>query len=337
MKIDTENKTMSLKKIIKGLKDGTITILDGGHVCNSVVDKLENNLGHINDAFKKHKDIIKNAKSSKEEVDKSKRMIEFYNYKVNIEFGKFIDGEQYCFNCGAYMYILLLDEKTIGYIPTTKFWKISEDSGRMYDYKAKKEDCKCCSAKPLVDAGMLTAEIEAPTGELIFQNYFSNEKMYEYQGDEDDSINSIEGRNILMQDLATRNVGYGQMGNMGVTVYSNDKDEIIIGSDLECYEDNKAYHEEKGGEITEDWKEEVEQAESFKKILSDGKFKEVGYLSLGVWRWMCADAKTLKKYKEKKGEDALVAKLAPGKYKIEHYYDFPKNGNYLYSRIKLKS
>jgi hypothetical protein len=340
-KVEKIEKSVSLDEIVQGLSDGSITILEVGHLCNPLLDMLENKLGHINDQIRDYQDKIDRGETKVSSKSKSggeidcQSMIDFYNVNKEVRVGKFImSAEQYCFNCGENMYIVLIDEKTLGYIPSGEYWKIADASGKKYGYAAKREDCPCCSATPFVEAKKLTATINAPTGNIIFQNYFKEEKLYKYQGEGYNSINAVQGRNELMQDMASRDVGYGQMGNMSVTIYSNGK-EVLIGSDLECYEDNKAYSEENPKEDAE-WDEEVRKAEEFKKMLKDGKFKNLGDISLSVWRWMCADADTLKKYKEKPSGNAIKVKLKPGTYTIEHYYDFPENGDYLYSRIMLK-
>ena len=326
---------VSLETIVNGLKDGSITLLDQGHMTNPLVDKLERKLNHINEQIADYEAKIAKGIKKDGKVE-CKGMIDFYKVMLSFEVGQYLgDSEQYCFDCGANMYIMLIDEKTIGYIPSGRYWQIAEKSGKKYGYRAKAEDCECCEAKPLTDAQKLTAEINVPTGKLVFQNFFRAKELYELKGEEYHSINGLMGRNELMQDLATRDVGYGQMGNMSVNIYSNGK-EILIGSDLECYEDNKAYHEEEPDTIDDEWIEESKKAEEFKAMLKEGKFKDLGSISLSVWRWMCADAQVIEPYDEEVDSDRIVVDIPVGTYVIEHYYDFPKNGDSLYSKITLK-
>ena len=144
-------------------------------------------------------------------------------------------------------------------------------------------------------------------------------------------------------ELAEKNVGYGQMGNMSVTIYSNGKDEVLVGSSIESYLDNKAYYEKNPDKIDKQWKKEVKDAENFIRTIEEGKFKRLGEISLSVWRWMCMDKKLMEEHGEKvAGEyskkyysEHVPVKLKSGKYRIDHFFDFPKNGDYLYSRIKL--
>lgn len=328
---------MKLDKIIQGIKDGTITILENEHHCNSLLEKLkrsyESSLKHQTE----YREKIKNGEHGKDDVEKCKRMVEYYGYKFETEFGHYIDGEQYCFNCGLNMYIILIDENTIGYIPSCEYWEIAEASGKKYDFIAKKEDCKPCECSSLVKAQKMVATINVPSGKLIFQNHFQKKELYESKTRE--SINSILGRNELMQELATRDVGYGQMGNMSVGIYSNEKDEIIIGDAYaeDSYEDDKCYYDENPNEIDDEWLKKEKEYKEFKKVITDGNFVNKGEISLGVWRWMCADIEVLKKHGEKPNtDDSIKIDVKKGTYEIEHYYDFPKNGDYIYSRIKLK-
>lgn len=331
-------KTITLKKILKGLENGSITTVGGSHDCHPLTKSIERKLNHFQEMIEKYKDEL-DTEQDAEKIAQCHRMIEHYNRFSSVEFGNYIEHfEDQCFNCGEQLYVIVIDDKTIGYIPSLYYWSQAEASADKYDYKAKIEDCICCSAKPLIDAGKLTAEISFPSGEVIFQNFFKNDLLYKMEKEGYHSINALKGRNELMQDLASRNVGYGQMGNMSVTVYTNNKDEVIIGSDLDYYEENLEYYEEHPKEANEDWQEEKERAEEFKNILKDGNFVSVGYICLDVWRWMCADIKTLEKYGEKlsKDRDSIKVKLSPGTYTIDHFYDLSDGEDLIYSTIKLK-
>ena len=170
--------------------------------------------------------------------------------------------------------------------------------------------------------GKLVAEISVPSGKLIFTNYFDKEEIYSL--DKAD-INCVAGRYELMKHLAEKNIGYGQMGNMSVSVFVNAaKDEIIIGG-------NYAYTEDD---------EEIE--------IEHPGYTELGSISLSVWRWMCGDAKILKQHGEELpkikygGEtctnyrDYVGVKVQPGTWVIEHYYDFGNDDSKIYSKLYLK-
>lgn len=328
---------MKLKDIIKGVKDGTITILESGHQCNPLLDKLEYTYEHTLKIIQEYKDKIKNGEEENDGV-KCERMIDLFESKLEAKIGQSIaDMEQYCFNCDANMYVKMLDEKTIGYVPTGKYWDIAEKSGTKYGFKISKKDIPECECKHLTKAQKLTTTINVPSGKLIFQNFFRSEKLSDPDDYSKPGLNSILGRNEIMQDLAKRNVGYGQMGNMSVEIYAN-KEEIIIGNCEDGYLDNEYYYEQHPEKIDDDWKEETKNYKKFKSRLDKGKFKHLGSISLGVWRWMCTDETFYKENNEKQGEydDQVIVKVKKGTYEINHYYDFPRNGDYIYSTLKFK-
>ncbi|MCB1712962.1 MAG: hypothetical protein KDH96_10950 [Candidatus Riesia sp.] len=335
---------MHLREVIKGLKDGTIIIKDGGHSCDSLLNRLESDLERIEKHIAEYKEMIKNGIEKDGNVT-PQGMIDFYNINLEVKIGHYIHSvERQCSNCDSTMYVILVDENTICYIPSGKYWETANLSGKKYEYRAVEADCPQCEAAELVKSKKLTSHIDVPSGQLIFQNYFEKDELYDKKERYSrPSICSILGRNELMQELAEKNVGYGQMGNMSVTIYSNGKDEVLVGSSIESYLDNKAYYEKNPDKIDKQWKKEVKDAENFIRTIEEGKFKRLGEISLSVWRWMCMDKKLMEEHGEKvAGEyskkyysEHVPVKLKSGKYRIDHFFDFPKNGDYLYSRIKL--
>jgi hypothetical protein len=141
----------------------------------------------------------------------------------------------------------------------------------------------------------------------------------------ENSICSISGRFNLMKYLATKNIGYGQMGNMSVNVFLNKAgDEIIIGTDHD-YDGNREYTVKHKG------------------------FNNLGSISLSVWRWMCGDLQVLREHGEPIPDnlkvntqtdddyaDCILTKVQPGTWVIEHYYDFCKRKDIIYSKLYLK-
>lgn len=334
---------MVLEQVVSGLKDGSITILNNNHLTNSLVDELERKLIHNQDMIKKYSDLV-SAGDFEENKVKPSSMLSFYKAEKKIEFGKCLfQVEHYCFNCDARMYVFLFDEKTIGYIDSNIYWKIADESGKKYEFIATKEHCPECAASHLVKKQKLTSEIEFPTGEVVFTNYFQTEILYKDIENKYASINSILGRDKLMQVLAKQNVGYGQMGNMSVHIYSNENDEIIVGNNLDYYEGNKYYYDNNPEKIDDDWVKTVEITEKFKKELEDGNFKNMGRISLSVWRWQCADKQILEYHKDKTVKEAkknymdiVNCKVQPGRWKVEHFYDFQTpESEIIYSRLKL--
>lgn len=247
----------------------------------------------------------------------------------------FIDSQLYCHDCGARMYVSLIDDKTIVLSESRKYWDISDTKPDRYNFKLTPEDMKKleCEMSKLGIVDKFVAEINVPSGELIFANHFKNEDTYEIKKDKYRSINDLSGRYELMQDLAKRDIGYGQMGNMSVTIFKKkDGTEIIVGGEY-------------GYDESDDLCEFT--------ITHDG-YDKLGEISLGVWRWQCGDKKILvekfgekisKKLKEVKNpkyhEDMVLANVTPGKWVIEHYYDFPhskysEGKKEIYSRLYLK-
>lgn len=230
---------------------------------------------------------------------------------------------QYCFNCGEYLK-LYLDKNVLTF----------------------KNDC---IAKPWLKARKLETIINFPSGEVIFQNFFKEKKLFCNPAIEYD-INSLAGRKNLMDYLATQNVGYGQMGNMSVGIYSNMKDEILI-ADYECeeylsnYEEYLEYleNEEEYSKLytikaIEDIKNSINDKDIFDEFYHYVKEKDIIYLgsiSLEVWRWMCADKSILDMEQETLGiyEDRVEFKVESGDWKIEDYFQFRHKKTVIFSKL----
>ena len=176
----------------------------------------------------------------------------------------------------------------------------------------------------------MVTEIEVPSGELLFTNFFKKDEIYKKPFEKDDinSINCILGEFELMKYLSEKNIGYGQMGNMSVNVFvKKTGDEIIIGTDYG--------YNEKDGEY---------------EIKHKG-FINCGRISLSVWRWMCGDIQILKEHNEEIPKDLklnksidhdykdyILTKVKKGTWVIEHYYSFvtEDSDNGIYSKLCLK-
>lgn len=256
-----------------------------------------------------------------------------------------MESECYCWDCDARLQFVLVNEKTVSLIDGSYYYKLSDkfaENLKLTDLKLIPE----CPALPFLKTRKMVARIKVPTGKLIFQNHFGEDKIIRDapKGEEYKSpgLNSLLGRNKIMQYLASQNVGYGQMGNMSVAVYSNGKDEIIIGDTY--YEDmifdREAAISGKYGEIDverlEEYKTELKLYKNFKKLITEGGFKKKGEISLDVWRWMCADKQIYDAAKIKAYDhmDVVKVNVQKGEYEIEHYYDMAQESNPLYSRIK---
>lgn len=331
---------MNYKDLVEKLKDGSVTLQNEEHITyRKLIDVLEQKIKFWEDMIKKHSENPKPNNSGY-------TLLEFYNTLLleDIVFGSYLDiSEVCCHNCDSDLYVILLDEKTLVYTCSTDYWKLADASANKYQFIFKKEDIKVCAGHDLIKSKKLVSTINVPTGNLIFQNFFNTKELYEDVENEykRSSINSILGRNYLMQYLSTKNVGYGQMGNMGVAIYSNENDEIIVADsyiedfilDYEYYDEN-----DKDNEDNEDYFDvsTYKKKKEFLKYCEDNNFKRFGDISLDVWRWMCADKSVLEFHNELPNKNCISLNVQSGNWQIEHYYDFDhKDEDIVYSRLKL--
>jgi hypothetical protein len=231
----------------------------------------------------------------------------------------------WCRDCGEEMRIMFVDDNNIAMVSENKMWNYADKFGKKdkfsYSFTKKEflsEECQkhfqCGIIGRNIFPDKYINEIEVPSGELIFTNYFEKDELYELPEDikwnRENSINHLMGRLNLMEYLASKNVGYGQMGNMDVTIFLKDtKDQIIVGSEY-GRRDHQMRH--KG-------------------------YTKLGSISLRVWRWMCADKQILIGHGENVEElsDTVVANVNPGRWVVEHYYDITGNDK-IYSKLYLK-
>jgi len=328
---------MNIQDINNGIKAGTIKIDLKGHRVHDVGERIDQEVNHLKEMVREY--TTGKGKSQKDSKADKTRMLEHYKRSLTdaYEIGDYLGYtgmERQCFDCGATMYIVIKDETTLSLIPTPAYWKLRDEGAvreniSKYDYQIKPEEIPSCEAKSLKRKKKLVSEIEVPSGELIFQNFFKTEKLYvnpkNRYGHPD--INSVLGRNVLMQYLAKQNVGYAQMGNMSVSIHLKDDGTEIIVTNPYGYD----------GEKDEEYEIEFEG------------FKQIGMISLDVWRWQCADKKVLEEAEEPIKEistktdtyaDAVLAKVKKGKWRIEHYFDFftrkdDEKRNPIYSKLSL--
>ena|SRR6185369_1474907 len=221
---------------------------------------------------------------------------------TEIKIGKPFPVSFNCWDCDCYFKGVLLEDGTVSFLTDIAHWNLIEKHNDNFNYKVKKEDCapfSCKLDKKDVEGGCITTNIAVPTGKLIVVNCFKNDVINQLQGEEKyakPTINSLLGRIKLARYLEKLNVGYGQMGNMGMYVHANKTGNRIVFNGKEKYRDYKCY----------------------------------GHISLSVWRWQCADVDTLKKYDEKIDanckpstmyHDQVQLRVKPGTWQIKHYLD----------------
>jgi len=304
---------MNLLQLKEGLENNTISVDYKGHMIG---------------------DIILSAVKYK--VDRYTKKDDYW-IDHNFEIGDYFVGlsDIYCFDCedcGKRLYISPTSENSVSLIDIDYINSECERQGfkKYYPVKVDVNLIPECSIKPLRESGKLLSEINVPSGELLFTNFFKEKNIYTMPGEysTENSIQSIRGRNNLMQYLSAQNIGYGQMSNMSVNVFVNNTgDEIIIG--VEC-----GYNEEYG-----------------EFDISHEGFTNYGSISLDVWRWMCGDIQILKEHGEKIPNDIIpnnkvknkyvkyiLTTVKPGIWVIEHFFDFVVDDNEpeIYSKLYLK-
>jgi hypothetical protein len=323
---------MKLLEIIENLKSGKLKLKDGiGHCFNPIEGDIKRFYDWILKCKEKNDTIVEKAFCSIYTAILEK---DYQHGEVFCEYGN--DG-LYCFDCGKHYHPYLIDDSTLGLIDTHEYYRLIKENNynEIVLTDANYNINSICPIYVDKQKGYLTSEIDITSGDLVFKNYFSKEKIYEFPKNvkyhSENSINGIQGRKNLMQYLSTLNIGYGQMGNMSVSIFVNkDGSEIIIGRDYSYNETDGEFEVKHKG------------------------FKNIGKISLEVWRWMCGDADVLKSNKEPMSKELkslinnpkqvygsdykeeIVAKVKAGRWVIEHYYDFQTKRELIYSRMYLK-
>ena len=147
---------------------------------------------------------------------------------------------------------------------------------------------------------------------LIFTNFFTTSEG-EYPEDlENDSINNLSGRKKLADKYASKNVLYGQTGNMSVYIYQKEDEITILSSDLESLISEVDEYDLSDLELSQ-----IEQYKSW-------KYK--GRISCEVWRYMATSRNNINKLNLVTEEDDVEVKLTSGKYEMKHSYGVKNNG-----------
>lgn len=279
---------MNIKEFYRLLYKHKIEINDNHHAFDlgHFIERIEQDIEHHENMFFIHKD---------EEIGK------YYKEWLTKEIGKFdiihFYSDMRCHYCGKVLNMVYLGDNKIIMVDS-KIAKQHSEDGSLSDYIHT-----LCPMIDNVKIEYLEANIYVKNGQLVFDNCFKNSLINDFDKDKryknDTNICYINGRNNLMQHLASRNVGYGQTGNMSVGVFvSKDRKTISIAHvDAEF----------------------------------DG-YEKVGEINCDIWRWQCADTSVLEKYGETIDEDFLddniVIDVPKGEWNIKHYYDFMPDEEY---------
>lgn len=224
-----------------------------------------------------------------------------------------------CSACGKSLEIVLADENTLAVYPG---FRMQEDG----DFDIV---CKHPSGPPHSRGEINVA------GDLVFMNFFPDMKAdcpeKEQYSDKYDLCSFSGRRNITEWKCKNQNVAYGQMGNMGLSVWHNKNvDRVIL---TECY---------------------MEEEPKKLRWLKKNGFKRAGRdsISLSVWRWEATDWPTLAKvsgktFEELKEEskkdykDVISIPAKHGRWEFTHYYDTTPDPDtddepFIYAELKLK-
>lgn len=292
---------MNIEELYIRLKAGEIKIDYRYHAINLLAGDLELIISHFRELLDEKDDNIA------QEVGEMffSKQIEFYK-PITCGIGQ--NMGLYCFHCGKYLFMVMTDNKHLTFIEAGEYRNTLRNTPHNERDKiinpAHYSDCAC---KDLIRQRKLTADIDVPTGKLVFANYFKPDEIYtnpEHQNEKEYSLNATLGRYNLMQHLAKKNVGYAQMSNMSVNLYvKNDGTEIIVGPQYKYDEENQEL-----------------------KVVYEG-FTYAGEINCGVWCWQCADKQLLDKYEDPfptfcDEPEYIEIPVKSGKWHIEHYFEF---------------
>lgn len=276
---------------------------------------------------------------------------EEFKYFTEPEFNIYSDGSKFpsyhhrhkrhkCLLCGKYLKAKVhVPNNTVEYMEERTFKEFTP--GRSFDshreawefqhehYPKRLVPTTTCVVHEIREAGMIATEIDVPTGELLFINFFAEDNNHHVPNeyDSENSICHLGGEKNLAEHLAKRNIGFGQMGNMYITVFTKGDDEILIGDEDKAYRFSDDFYDY----------DPVLYEKAIK--VYDG-VKKHGDISLDMWRWCCADKSLIKELGEeehvekkmKQGETVTVS-VPKGRYRIEHYYGIDRS-QIVYSRLK---
>lgn len=293
---------MNIHQVIAKIKNNEFNILTGKHSFRSEY-VLENLLRSLEFHASYHTDKIKEEGIDMSDTD---------NYHVKVlnhinsddAYGpdaKFMDGfdtEVHCSRCGK---------------RGLRLWIKDENTLMVSHWKEKGTLVQC----PIEDGSHKTI-IDVPTGVLQFANWFDiGDAPEDKEHSEEYDLCTLLGRRNIADYLAEKGFGYGQMGNMSVYIYiAKDKKSIkILSSDYDWIEDEIHYLKSQGEDIPANLQKIIAEKEEF-----EANYDFIGSLSLGVWRWMCADVTNIGDIR-KSDEILEPVNVCSGKWEVIHHYD----------------
>ncbi len=197
---------------------------------------------------------------------------------------------------------------------------ISKRSGRTLDLVYERAEV----FNKIHSEGYTECQVEFPTGNILFANYFKNKAQDDYAFEMPDdlkyksyySINHSFGEQATMKMLSqTHGLGYVQLGNTSATVYKIGDDRIIITTAYPYYDDDDGY--EHDIPIPSDW-------------------EKLGEVCCNVWRVEFIDQANFDKgdalpldHKEYQYNEPFTGKVNPGIWNIKNRYHFMNDDVYM--------
>lgn len=322
---------MKLREICEKLRSGEMTLDYAGHRIGFTLEKF---LERYDDAVqlsngsndgKWKYDIDTPEEKLKIDTD----MRNFYTRDLDRDIKqedhlryRLICDHRTCFGCGEALHWVLTGNK----LQLRNY--CAEDSDSRFGIKLVNHpiDYVCPYANPSPFIGKIKV-----CSSLVIANYFKLEEdcPKEESFSEKYSLNNVAGRYNIAKYKESKNIAYGQMGNMSIGVYLNkEKTSIIIGPSYH-YAEYQEYETE----------EEYEKA--INKPMFDG-YEQVGLICLDVWRWEATDLKTLgdkSKYIDK--GNSVTLKVKTGDWTFQHNYDIIRQTDedkfdYIFARLDLE-
>jgi hypothetical protein len=330
---DFEKPILTRTQLAKKIQSGKITFELHGHFTGTsstnehMVKRLKET---FLDEFERNVDGAAGENDGKWTLDEktgetmngaNKRMREHYSIKLKREY-RINDHlfESYdignCSVCGKHLDIVLTDKNTISVYP----------GFRMKDVGDFNVVCDFQSGPPHTGGKI---KIESDMVVTNFLPHIKGDVPKDKEYSDEYSLCSYNGRrNITKWKAENKNVAYGQMSNMSLSIWINKaKDHIIL---------TEAYMES-------DVKE--------KKLKKMGMKKVGGRISLAMWRWEATDVKTLEKAAGKKigaikaemkkdYRDIETFPVKHGEWIFNHYFDTtpdPEDEDelFIYAELKL--
>lgn len=329
---------MTLKEFVEKLESGEVSLDLQGHSPNPILPKVKQQLENLQERAEMYgKEVEALPEESRQDPGvQAVRMLQMANLLLqkdleNPYYVSLDPIEAYCFGCGKHLRLGVFGDTAY----LTDYRKVAAAekelakslNARRTDVILEEPVTEVCEGSGLPK--VWEAEIEVPSGRLVFANFFLSKEpgdkdrgqhlipdFEEHSGSRKNEfdINCELGRYKLMQAYAEKNVGYAQMGNMGIDIFiSEEGDAIKVSSEYYYDRDEDEEH-----------------------TITYTGFYVAGHVSLSMWRWMCADEKVLEELNGHVPDqsDKLVIPVEPGVYAIKNYMPgLSENDKPLYAEI----